>query len=58
MLNAANFVQTIEARQGMRICCPEEIAWSKGWIDDAQMVELAKEMSKNRYGDYLESLIQ
>jgi glucose-1-phosphate thymidylyltransferase len=58
MLKAANFVQTVEARQGMRICCPEEIAWNKGWIDDTQMIKLAKEMSKNRYGDYLESLIQ
>ena len=57
LLEASNFIETIEARQGLRVCCPEEIAWSKGWIDDAQLQALAKPLAKNGYGQYLQSLV-
>ena len=50
-------IETIEARQGLRVCCPEEIAWSQGWIDDAQLQALAAPLAKNGYGQYLLSLI-
>jgi len=53
LLAAANFVETIEKRQGLKICCPEEIAYSKGWITADKLVQLAKELNKNRYGEYL-----
>ena len=53
LLEASNFIETIEARQGLRVCCPEEIAWSNGWIDGAQLEALAKPLAKNGYGQYL-----
>jgi glucose-1-phosphate thymidylyltransferase len=56
LLEASNFIETIEARQGLRVCCPEEIAWANGWISDAQLQELAKPLAKNGYGQYLLSL--
>ena len=55
MLQAANFVQTIEDRQGMKIACPEEIAWRMGYIDDGQLARIASEMSHG-YSDYLKEL--
>ena len=55
MLQAANFVQTIEDRQGMKIACPEEIAWRMGFVDDDQLGRLASQMS-NGYSDYLKEL--
>jgi glucose-1-phosphate thymidylyltransferase len=57
LLEASNFIETIEARQGLRVCCPEEIAWGNGWITDAQLQELAKPLAKNGYGQYLMSLV-
>ena len=57
LLEASNFIETIEARQGLRVCCPEEIAWSNGWIDDAQLQALAAPLAKNGYGQYLQSLV-
>jgi len=57
MLQAGQFVQTIEQRQGLRIGCPEEIAWLNDWIDDAQLVELAKPLEKSGYGRYLLGLL-
>ena len=57
LLEASNFIETIEARQGLRVCCPEEIAWSQGWIDDAQLQALARPLLKNGYGQYLQSLV-
>ena len=57
LLEAGNFIETIEARQGLRVCCPEEIAWGNGWIDDAQLLALAKPLAKNGYGEYLVSLV-
>jgi glucose-1-phosphate thymidylyltransferase len=57
LLEASNFIETIEARQGLRVCCPEEIAWGNGWISDAQLQDLAKPLAKNGYGQYLMSLV-
>ena len=56
LLEASNYIETIEARQGLRVCCPEEIAWSNGWIDGAQLEALARPLAKNGYGQYLLSL--
>lgn len=53
LLEASNYIETIEARQGLRVCCPEEIAWSNGWIDAEQLTELARPLAKNGYGQYL-----
>jgi glucose-1-phosphate thymidylyltransferase len=58
LLQAANFVQTIEQRQGLQIACPEEIAYRSGWITSAQLGELASALSKTAYGQYLASLLQ
>ena len=58
LLEASNFIETIEARQGLRVCCPEEIAWGNGWIDDDALRALAKPLAKNGYGQYLLSLIE
>jgi glucose-1-phosphate thymidylyltransferase len=56
LVEASNYIQTIEARQGLRVCCPEEIAWNNGWIDTAQLEKLAAPLIKNGYGQYLLSL--
>jgi len=53
LLQASNFVQTIEERQGLKIACLEEIAFSSGWIDEAQLRARGKGMEKNSYGQYL-----
>ena len=53
LLEASNYIETIEARQGLRVCCPEEIAWNNGWIDAAQLEALARPLAKNGYGQYL-----
>jgi glucose-1-phosphate thymidylyltransferase len=58
LLQAAEFVATIEARQGLKIACPEEIAWRSGWIDDAQLAMLAAMFAGNSYGRYLHELPQ
>jgi glucose-1-phosphate thymidylyltransferase len=57
LLEASNFIETIESRQGLRVCCPEEIAWANGWIDDSQLQSLAEPLAKNGYGQYLLSLM-
>jgi glucose-1-phosphate thymidylyltransferase len=57
LLAAANFVETIEARQGLKICCPEEIAYRQGYIDRAQLARLAQELRHTGYGEYLESVL-
>jgi len=56
LLQAANFVQTIQERQGLRASCPEEIAFRKGWIDSEQLSRLAKPLEKTDYGQYLQAL--
>ncbi len=57
LLQASNFIQTLEERQGMRISAPEEIAWRQGLIDDQQLRALAEPLCKSGYGDYLLSLL-
>ena len=53
LLDASHFVQTLEQRQGLKVACPEEIAWRMGWIDDRQLIELAQPLEKSGYGQYL-----
>ncbi len=53
LLEASQFIETIERRQGLKVACPEEIAWRQGWIDGAQLERLAEPMRKNAYGQYL-----
>ena len=57
LLEASNFVQTLEHRQGYKIACPEEIAFSNGWIDAERLARLAATYDKNEYGHYLRSLL-
>ena len=57
MLEASQFIATIENRQGLKVSCPEEIAWRKGWIDNAQVEKLAQPLAKNGYGQYLLGLL-
>lgn len=58
LLQAGQYVQTIEDRQGLKIACPEEIAWRQGWIDDRQLEALAEPLGKNSYGSYLIDLLR
>lgn len=58
LIEAASFVQTIEKRQGLKVCCPEEISWRKGWISDNQLLKLAKKLEKNDYGRYLNEIVK
>lgn len=58
LLQAANFVQTIEERQGLKISCPEEIAWRQGWIDGADVERIGRSMDNNAYGQYLLDLVK
>ena len=53
LLDAGNYVHTLEARQGLKIGCPEEIAWRQGWIDDAGLHQRAEALAKSGYGAYL-----
>jgi glucose-1-phosphate thymidylyltransferase len=57
LLQAGNFIETIEQRQGLRVACPEEIAYFQDWINATQLEALAKPLSKNGYGQYLLSLL-
>jgi glucose-1-phosphate thymidylyltransferase len=57
LLEASQFIATLEHRQGLKIACPEEIAYRKGWIDRAQLEALAKPLSKNGYGRYLQQVL-
>jgi len=58
LLEANTFIETIEKRQGLKICCPEEIAYRMGYIDAEQIARLAKPLAKNNYGQYLLDLIE
>ncbi|MGL4604029.1 MAG: glucose-1-phosphate thymidylyltransferase RfbA [Iodobacter sp.] len=53
LLEASQFIQTIESRQGLKVCCPEEIAYRAGWIDKEKVIQLAQPLKKNAYGQYL-----
>jgi glucose-1-phosphate thymidylyltransferase len=57
LMEAGQFIATLEKRQGLKVACPEEIAWRNGWIDAAQVQALAQPMAKNGYGQYLLRLI-
>ncbi len=58
LLEASNFVKTIQTRQGIMIACLEEIAYNKGWIDDKQLLKLSKPLEKTSYGEYILSLLK
>jgi glucose-1-phosphate thymidylyltransferase len=53
LMEAGNYIQTIENRQGLKVCCPEEIAYTQGWIDAEQLMRLAAPLIKTGYGEYL-----
>jgi len=58
LTEASNYIQTIENRQGLKVCCPEEIAFSQGWIDAEQVLRLAAPLAKNGYGQYLQQMVR
>ncbi len=58
LLDAGQFIATLERRQGLKIACPEEIAWRRGFIDDAQLDRLAQPLAKSGYGQYLRQLLR
>ncbi|MFA5521227.1 MAG: glucose-1-phosphate thymidylyltransferase RfbA [Castellaniella sp.] len=57
LLEASQFIATLERRQGLKVACPEEIAWRQGWISDAALEALAAPLAKNGYGQYLQRLL-
>jgi glucose-1-phosphate thymidylyltransferase len=58
LLEAGHFIATLEKRQGLKVACPEEIAWRQRWIDDARLERLAQPLAKNGYGQYLLRLLK
>ena len=58
LLEAGQFIATLENRQGLKIACPEEISWRNGWINNEQLEQIAKPLTKNGYGQYLMRLLQ
>jgi glucose-1-phosphate thymidylyltransferase len=58
LLDAGQFIQTIETRQGLKVACPEEVAWRQHWIDNAQLEKLAAPLAKSQYGQYLQGLLR
>ncbi|MHB1058734.1 MAG: glucose-1-phosphate thymidylyltransferase RfbA [Rhodanobacter sp.] len=57
LMEAGNYIETIENRQGLKVCCPEEIAYLNGWIDAEQLLALAAPLAKTGYGQYLQQLL-
>ena len=57
-LEASQFIQTIEKRQGLKVACPEEIAWRSGWINDQALEQLARPLAKSGYGQYLLDILR
>ncbi len=58
LMQASQFIQTIEERQGLKVCCPEEIAYANGWIDAEQVLRQAEKLNKNAYGAYLRRVVE
>ncbi|WP_313272384.1 glucose-1-phosphate thymidylyltransferase RfbA [Stenotrophomonas sp.] len=58
LLEASNYIETLQTRQGLQVCCPEEIAFAQGWIDAGQLQALAAPLLKSGYGQYLQQLLQ
>jgi glucose-1-phosphate thymidylyltransferase len=58
LMQAANFIETIEQRQGLKVCCPEEVAFQQGWIDADQLCAIAEPLKKSGYGEYLLGLLE
>ena len=58
LVDATDYVRVLEKRQGLKICCPEEIAWRMGYIDDEQLLRLAAELNTSEYGEYLQRLLE
>jgi glucose-1-phosphate thymidylyltransferase len=58
LLAAAHFVQVVEQRQGLKVACPEEVAWRMKFIDDSQLARLAEPLAKSGYGQYLLELLE
>ncbi|MEO6968480.1 MAG: glucose-1-phosphate thymidylyltransferase RfbA [Rhodanobacteraceae bacterium] len=58
MMDAGNYIATVENRQGLKVCCPEEIAYMNGWIDAQRVRDLAKPLAKTGYGQYLLGLVE
>ena len=58
LMQAGDFIQTIEQRQGLKVCCPEEIAYQNRWIDAAQLRAIAEPLVKSGYGEYLLGLLE
>ena len=57
LMEAGNYIETIENRQGLKVCCPEEISHLNGWIDNEQLLRLAAPLAKTGYGQYLQNLV-
>jgi glucose-1-phosphate thymidylyltransferase len=55
---ACGYIRTLEHRQGLKVGCPEEVAWRQGWINDAQLEQLAQPLKKSGYGTYLIQVLQ
>jgi len=58
LMQAGDFIQTIEQRQGLKVCCPEEVAYQNRWIDEDQLKAMASVLAKSGYGDYLMGLLE
>jgi glucose-1-phosphate thymidylyltransferase len=58
LLEAGQFIATIEKRQGLKVACPEEVAWRQGWIDDAQLERCAAALGKSSYGEFVRGLLR
>ena len=57
LLEASNFVETLQTRQGFYVACIEEIAWRNGWISDQQLLDLGNSLKQTKYGQYIISLV-
>jgi glucose-1-phosphate thymidylyltransferase len=56
--DAASYVRVIEERQGVKVGCPEEVAWRRGWLSDSDLVRISQKLQRSGYGNYLQSLVQ